>query len=101
MEQTLAEKALDFSVQIVLFFEEYERTRKDLTIARHLLESATQAGAVIYAAAGGGGAAQAARNHIIDCQYWLALLERARIFEYDYAALRTRAEELRTLLARA
>ena len=43
----LLEKSLEFATQIVLFYEAFSKTRKDTTIAKQLLRSATSVGANI------------------------------------------------------
>ena len=43
----LLEKSLDFATQIVLFYEAFTKSKKDTTIAKQLLRSATSIGANI------------------------------------------------------
>jgi len=45
MNSPLLNKSLDFATQIVLFYEEFSKTKKDTTIAKQLLRSATSIGA--------------------------------------------------------
>lgn len=47
MNSPLLEKSLDFATQIVLFYEAFSKTRKDTTIVKQLLCSATSVGANI------------------------------------------------------
>ena len=47
MNSTLLDKSLDFATQIVLFYEEFSKLKKDTTIAKQLLRSATSIGANI------------------------------------------------------
>ncbi len=47
MNSPLLEKSLDFATNIVLFYEDFAKTRKDTTIAKQLLRSATSVGANI------------------------------------------------------
>ncbi|MBE6590874.1 MAG: four helix bundle protein [Ruminococcaceae bacterium] len=47
MNSPLHEKSLDFATQIVLFYEEFSKSKKDTTIAKQLLRSATSIGANI------------------------------------------------------
>ena len=47
MNTPLFEKSLEFATQIVLFYEAFSKTRKDTTIAKQLLRSATSVGANI------------------------------------------------------
>lgn len=37
MNSPLLDKSLDFATQIVLFYEEFSKTKKDTTIAKQLL----------------------------------------------------------------
>lgn len=47
MNSPLFDKSFDFAAKIVLFYEEFSKTRKDTTIAKQLLRSATSVGANI------------------------------------------------------
>ena len=47
MNSPLLEKLLDFTTQIVLFYEEFSKSKKDTTIAKQLLRSATNVGTKI------------------------------------------------------
>ena len=47
MNSPLLEKSMDFAMQIVLFYEEFSKSKKDTTIAKQLLRSATSVGANI------------------------------------------------------
>ena len=47
MNSPLLDKSLDFSTQIVLFYEMFSKSKKDTTIAKQLLRSATSIGANI------------------------------------------------------
>ena len=47
MNSPLLDKSLDFATQIVLFYEEFSKAKKDTTIAKQLLRSATSVGANI------------------------------------------------------
>ena len=47
MESPLLDKSLEFASQVVLFYEEFSKSRKDTTIAKQLLRSATSIGANI------------------------------------------------------
>ena len=53
MNSPLLDKSLDFATQIVLFYEEFSKAKKDTTIAKQLLRSATSIGANINEAASG------------------------------------------------
>ena len=47
MNSPLLEKSMNFATQIVLFYEEFSKSKKDTTIAKQLLRSATSVGANI------------------------------------------------------
>ena len=47
MNSPLLEKSMGFATQIVLFYEEFSKSKKDTTIAKQLLRSATSVGANI------------------------------------------------------
>ena len=47
MNSPLLDKSLDFSTQIVLFYETFSKSKKDTTIAKQLLRSETSIGANI------------------------------------------------------
>lgn len=47
MESPLLNKSLDFATKIVLFYETFSKTKRDTTIAKQLLRSATSVGANI------------------------------------------------------
>ena len=87
MSSPLLEKSLDFAAQIVLFYEEYSKSKKDTTIAKQLLRSATSVGANINEAVYGNSRADfVAKLHIAlketgESIYWLTLLKRTALFE--------------------
>ena len=45
MESPLLEKSMNFATKVVLFYEYYSKTKKDMTIAKQLLRSSTSIGA--------------------------------------------------------
>lgn len=47
VESPLLNKSLDFATKIVLFYETFSKTKRDTTIAKQLLRSATSVGANI------------------------------------------------------
>ena len=107
MSSPLLDKSLDFAAQIVLFYEEYTKSKKDTTIARQLLRSATSIGANINEAVYGNSRADfVAKLHIAlketgESVYWLTLLQRTDLFEYDYAVLLSLSEEIKKMLIAA
>ena len=44
MNSPLLDKSIDFSTQIVLFYKVFSKSKKDTTIAKQLLRSATSIG---------------------------------------------------------
>ena len=104
MDSPLLEKSLDFATKVVLFYEEYSKSRKDTTIAKQLLRSATGIGANLNEAVYGNSKADfISKMHIAlketgESIYWLTLLNRTGLFEYDYHALLHTAEEIKRML---
>ena len=104
MSSPLLEKSLDFAAQIVLFYEEFSKTRKDTTIAKQLLRSATSIGANINEAVYGNSKADfISKLHIAlketgESIYWLTLLKRTNLIEYRFEELLSLAEEIKRML---
>ena len=104
MNSPLLEKSLDFATQIVLFYEAFSKSKKDTTIAKQLLRSATSIGANINEAVYGNSRADfIAKLHIAlketgESIYWLTLLNRTNLINYDYAVLLSLAEEIKRML---
>ncbi len=100
----LLEKSLDFATKIVLFYEEFSKTRKDTTIVKQLLRSATSVGANINEAIYGNSKADfIAKLHISlkevgESLYWLTLLERTKLIDYSLNELLLLAEEIKRML---
>ncbi len=99
MDSPLLEKSLDFASKIVLFYEEYRNNKRDTTIPKQLLRSATSIGANINEAVFGSSKADfIAKMHIAlketsESIYWLTLLSRTQLLQYDYENLISLAEE--------
>ena len=104
MESPLLDKSLEFASRVVLFYEEFSKSRKDTTIARQLLRSATSIGANINEAVYGSSKADfIAKRHISlketgESIYWLTLLKRIGFFVYNYDLLLSQAEEIKRML---
>lgn len=104
MSSPLLEKSLDFSTQIVLFYEIFSKSKKDTTIAKQLLRSATSIGANINEAVYGNSKADfISKLHISlketgESIYWLTLLKRTNLIEYDFESLLALAEEIKRML---
>lgn len=104
MASPLLDKSLDFATQIVLFYEAFSKTRKDTTITKQLLRSATSIGADINEAVYGNSKADfISKLHIAlketgESIYWLTLLKRTQLMEYDFDSLLLLANEIKRLL---
>ena len=104
MGSPLLDKSLEFASRVVLFYEDYSKSKKDTTIAKQLLRSATSVGANINEAVYGNSKADfIAKLHIAlketgESVYWLSLLKRTGIFEYNYDPLLSQAEEIKRIL---
>ena len=104
MNSPLLDKSLDFATQIVLFYEEFSKTRKDTTIAKQLLRSATSVGANINEAVYGNSKADfISKLHISlketgESIYWLTLLKRTNLIEYNFDELLSLTEEIKRML---
>ncbi len=104
MSSPLLDKSLDFATQIVLFYEDFSKTKKDTTIAKQLLRSATSVGANINEAIYGNSKADfISKLHISlketgESIYWLTLLKRTNLIEYDVDKLLSLAEEIKRML---
>ena len=104
MESPLLNKSLEFATQIVLFYEEYAKSKRDTTIAKQLLRSATSVGANINEAIYGNSNPDfIAKLHISlkevsESIYWLILLNNTKIFDYDYNSAIDLAEEIKRML---
>ena len=104
MNSPLLEKSLDFATQIVLFYETFAKTKKDTTIAKQLLRSATSIGANINEAVYGNSKADfISKLHIAlketgESIYWLILLKRTALVDYEFDGLLSLAEEIKRML---
>lgn len=104
MNSPLLDKSLDFSTQIVLFYEVFSKSRKDTTIAKQLLRSATSISTNINEAVYGNSKADfISKLHIFlketgESIYWLTLLKRTKLIEYDFESLLALAEEIKRML---
>ena len=104
MNSPLLDKSLDFATQIVLFYEEFSKSKKDTTIAKQLIRSATSIGANINEAVYGNSKADfISKLHISlketgESIYWLTLLKRTKLIDYDFDSLLSLAEEIKRML---
>lgn len=100
----LLTKLLDFATRIVIFYEEYSKSKKDTTIAKQLLRFATSVGANLNEAVYGNSKADfISKLHISlkeTCEsiYWLTLLKRTNLFVYDYDIMISLAEKIQCML---
>lgn len=104
MESPLLNKSLEFATKIVLFYEDYSKSKRETTIAKQLLRSSTSVGANINEAIYGNSKPDfIAKLHISlkevsESIYWLTLLRNTKLFEYDYDAAINLAEEIKRML---
>ncbi len=104
MESPLLNKSLEFATEIVLFYEKYAKSKRETTIAKQLLRSATSVGANINEAIYGNSKPDfIAKLHIFlkevsESIYRLMLLKNTKIFEYDYDNTIRLAEEIKRML---
>ena len=104
MSSPLLDKSIDFATRIVLFYEEFTKTKKDTTIAKQLLRSGTSVGANLNEAIYGNSKADfISKLHISlketsESIYWLTLLKRTKLMEYDFDQLLSLAEEIKRML---
>ena len=104
MESSLLNKSLEFATKIVLFYEEYAKSKRDTTIAKQLLRSSTSVGANINEAIYENSKPDfIAKLHISlkevsESIYWLTLLKNTKLFEFDYDNSINLAEEIKRML---
>ena len=104
MNSPLLDKSLDFATQIGLFYEAFSKSKKDTTIAKQLLRSATSIGANINEAVYGNSKADfISKLHISlketgESIYWITLLKRTDLIEYNFNELLSLAEEIKRML---
>ena len=104
MNSPLISKSFDFASDIVVFFETFSKSNKDTTIAKQLLRSGTSIGANLNEAIYGNSKADLiAKLHISlketsESIYWLMLLKRTQLIDYDYDKLIALAEEIKRML---
>lgn len=107
MDSPLLSKSLDFAASVVLFYEAISKSRRDTTIAKQLLRSATSIGTNLNEAIYGNSRADfVSKLHISlketgESIYWLTLLKRTCIFEYDYDSMLGLAEEIKRMLIKS
>jgi len=103
-ESPLINKSLDFATDVVLLYESFSMKRKDTTILKQLLRSGTSVGANINEAVYGNSKADfISKLHISlkevnESIYWLKLLQRTKLYEYDYKGILALAEEIKRML---
>lgn len=104
MESPLLNISLEFATQIVLFYEEYAKSKRDITIAKQPLRSSTSVGANINEAIYGNSKPDfIAKLHISlkevsESIYWLTLLRNTKLYDYDYVNSISLAEEIKRML---
>ena len=104
MNSPLLDKSLDFATKIVLFYEEFSKSKKDTTIAKQLLRSATSVGANINEAIYGNSKADfisklhISPKEVSESIYWLTLLKNTNLVIYNFEELLSLAEEIKRML---
>ena len=104
LNSPLLDKSLEFATQIVLFYEKFSKTKKDTTIDKQLLRSATSVGANIHEAIYGNSKADfisklhISLKEVSESIYWLKLLNNTRLYEYEYITAIGLAEEIKRML---
>ena len=84
MEGPLLDKSLEFASRVVLFYEEFSKSKKDTTIAKQLLRSATSIGANINEAVYGNSKADfIAKLHISLNRQEYLLVDAIEAYEAD------------------
>ena len=85
MGSPLLDRSLEFASQVVLFYEDYTKSKKDTTISKQLLRSATSIGANIREAKYAHGKAdfiaklQIALKECYETEYWIEIAQKANI----------------------
>ena len=103
-ESVLRTKAIDFAADIVNFYEDFLLLKKDNTIAKQLLRSATSVGANLNEATFGNSKADfISKMHIAlkECSeslYWLELLKRVNYKIENIDKLLSDCNEIKALL---
>ena len=103
-ESILHNKSIDFAADIVIFYEDFLLLKKDNTIAKQLLRSATSIGANLNEATFGNSKADfISKMHIAlkECSeslYWLELLKRVNYKIEDIDKLISECNEIKALL---
>lgn len=99
------EKSLDFATKIVSFYKDYSKTKKDTTIAKQLLHFATSIGGDINEAIYGNSKTDFISTLHISLKetgesiYWLTLLNKTKLTDYDFDSLLPLAEEINECLS--
>lgn len=106
-ESVLHNKAIDFAAKIVNFYEDFLLLKKDNTIAKQLLRSATSIGANLNEASFGNSKADfIAKMHISlkECSeslYWLELLSKVNYNIKNIESLIKDCNEIKAMLIKS
>ena len=104
MNSPLLEKSMDLATDVILFYEAFSKSKRETTIAKQLLRSATSIGANINEAVYGNSKADfISKLHISlketsESIYWLTLLKRTNLVDYSYDQMLSLAEEIKRML---
>ena len=103
-ENILIEKSINFGARIVKLHRYLLKTKHESVLSKQILRSGTSIGANINEAQYGNSKADfIAKLHISlketgESIYWLSLLNRTSVFEYNYDSLLSQAEEIKRML---
>ena len=103
-DSPLINKSLDLATDVVLLYESFSTQKRDTTILKQLLRSGTSVGANINEAVYGSSKADfVSKLHISlkeinESIYWLTLLQKTNLYEFDYKTMLALSEEIKRML---
>ena len=103
-ENALIDKSIAFAARIVKLHRYLIKDKKETVISKQIVRSGTSIGANINESVYGNSKADfISKLHIAlketgESLYWLTLLKRTNLFEYDYIKLLSLAEEIKRML---
>ena len=103
-DSPLINKSLEFATDVVLLYESFSEQKRDTTILKQLLRAGTSVGANINEAVYGNSKADFISKLHISLKevnksiYWLTLLQRTNLYEYNYSKTLSLASEIKRML---
>ena len=100
----LVDKSLDFAADVVLLYESVSEQKRDVTIFKQLLRAGTSVGANINEAVYGNSKADfisklhIALKEVNESIYWITLLQKTKLYVYDYSKILSIADEIKKML---